>query len=121
MTHQAASPVLIEHGESPHARRLRENRLRIALALTALEAILVIAGAIPWWIVVLAAAAALVVYASVRHRTSSELVQLAWIAAFSQVTLVLVPVAAALLTVLAIVVVVVFAVLALVALARDHR
>jgi len=121
MPTQAASELLIEHGESPRARRLRLNRVRIALAVTALEAILVLAGAISWWVVVVAAAAALGLYAAVRTRGSSALVQLAWIAAFSQVTLVLVPVAAALLTALAIGVVVILAVLALIALTRDHR
>ena len=41
-------------------RRLRQRRYRIAFAIAALEGILVLAGAIPWWLVVLLALAAVV-------------------------------------------------------------
>jgi hypothetical protein len=117
------SSLVIEHGESPRTRRLRHNRLRIALAVAAVEGIVVLAGGIPWWVVVLLAAAAVAFYVYVRQRGtgSSELVQLAWIAAFSQSALVLVPLIATFLIVLAIFAVAVFAVVALIALARDRR
>jgi ERCC4-type nuclease len=52
---ERASEILIEHGETRLARRLRSNRYKAALAIAALEGILVLAGAIPWWIVVLLA------------------------------------------------------------------
>ena len=112
---------MIEHGESARGRQLRRNRVRIALALAAVEAIVVLAGAIPWWVVVVLAAVALAVYVTVRRYERSEVIQLAWIAAFSQVALVLVPVVGVLLAVLAIVAVVAFALVALVALAYDRR
>jgi hypothetical protein len=117
------SDFVIEHGESARTRRLRHNRLRIALAVAALEGVVVLAGAIPWWVVVLLAAAAVTLYVYLRRRraSSSELVQLAWIAAFSQSALVLVPLVATFLIVLAIFTVAVFAVIALIALARDRR
>jgi hypothetical protein len=115
------SELVIEHGESPRGRRLRRNRMRIALTVAAVEGIFILAGAIPWWVVVLLAIAALSAYVYVRNRRQSELVQIAWIAAFSQTALVLVPVAAAVLAALAIVIVVLFAVVALLALARDRR
>jgi hypothetical protein len=115
------SDFVIEHGESQRTRRLRHNRVRIALAVAAVEGIVVLAGGIPWWVVVLLAAAAVTLYVYVRRRGSSELVQLAWIAAFSQSALVLVPLVAAFLIVLAIFTIAVFAVVALIALARDRR
>ena len=115
------SDLVIEHGESLRGRRLRRNRVRIALVVAAIEGIIVLAGGIPWWVVVALAAGSVALYVVVRRQSSSELVQLAWIVAFSQMALVLVPVLAAVLLVLAIVVVSMFAIVALVALARDRR
>ena len=118
---QALSDLVIEYGESPRARRLRRNRMRAALAVAAVEGILVVAGVIPWWAVVLLAVGAVALYVAIRSQGQGVLVQLAWIAAFSQAALVLVPVAAAGLTAVAVGVVVLFAVVALLALARDRR
>lgn len=115
------SDLVIEHGESSRGRRLRHNRVRIALVVAAIEGIVVLAGAIPWWFVVALAAAAVTLYVAVRNQARSELVQLAWIAAFSQAALVLVPIVASFVVLLAIVVIVAFAIVALVALARDRR
>jgi len=115
------SELVIEHGESARSRRLRQNRLRIALAVTALEGILVLAGAIPWWIVVALAAGSVALYIAVRATERTAIVQVAWIAAFSQLALVLVPVVAAFVLVLAIVLVAAFALVALLALVRDRR
>jgi hypothetical protein len=81
----------------------------------------VLAGAIAWWVVVLVAVGAVSLYLSVRTSGRAEVVQLAWIAAFANVLLLIVPVAAAIVTALAIVMVVVFGVGALIALARDRR
>jgi hypothetical protein len=119
--YQALSDLVVEHRESRHARRLRVNRLRIALVLAAVEGIFVLAGAIPWWVVVLVAVGAVALYLYVRNEGRGEVVQAAWILAFANVALLLVPVAAAVVTALAIVIVVVFAVVALIALARDRR
>jgi FtsH-binding integral membrane protein len=121
MPYQALSDLVVEHRESPLARRLRVNRLRIALVLAAVEGILVLTGAIPWWVVVLVALGAVVLYVYIRNEGPAQFVQLAWIAAFANVLLLLVPVAAAIITALAIGLVVVFVVVALIALARDRR
>ncbi len=114
------SDVVIEHGESRRTRRLRQHRVRVALALAAVEGILVLAGALPWWLVVVLAAGALTLYVAVRERRG-ELVQIAWIAAFSQLVLLLVPIAAAVFTALAVALLVALALAALVALLRDRR
>lgn len=117
-----ASHVLVEHGESRLARRLRHNRLKIALAIAAVEGILVLAGAIPWWIVVLLALAALVAYVGWgREHESADVRVVTWTAAVSQLVVVLVPVVAGALVVLAAVAVVAVAALALVALVLDRR
>lgn len=116
------SHVLIEHGETPRARRLRHNRVRIALAIAALEGILVLAGAIPWWVVVLLAVVALAGYlAWGREHASPDVRVITWTAAVSQLVVVLVPVLAGLVVVLAAVVVVLLAALALAALLLDRR
>jgi hypothetical protein len=117
-----ASHVLVEHGESRLARRLRRNRLRIALAIAAVEGVLVIAGAIPWWVVVLLALAALVAYVGWgREHESADVRVVTWTAAVSQLLVVLVPVVAGALVVLAAVAVVVVAAVALAALVLDRR
>jgi hypothetical protein len=121
MPYQALSDLVVEHRESPRARRLRVNRLRIALVLAALEGTLVLTGAIPWWVVVLVALGTVALYIYARNEARAEVVQLAWIAAFANVLLLLIPVAAAVVTALAVVLVVVFAVVALIALTRDRR
>ena len=112
--------AIVEHGDTPRSRFLRRHRLRIALVLAAVEGILVLAGAIPWWVVVLSAAVSLALRAWLRTVGPPEVRQLTWIAAVSQLTVVLVPVAAAILTALAIALLVVLVVLALAALLRDR-
>jgi hypothetical protein len=116
------SNVLIEHGESPLVRRFRRNRVKAALVIAALEAVLVLAGAIPWWFVVLLALAALAVYAAWgREHRSPQVRVITWTAAVSQLLVVVVPLAAGALVVLAVVVVVLLAGLALAALLLDRR
>ena len=114
--------AVIEHDDTRNSRYLRHNRLRIALVLTAVEGILVLAGVIPWWFVVLLAAAGVALYVWARREGGRpELREAAWIAAVSQLVLVLVPVAAAIVTALAIVVIVIVAIGALVALLLERR
>jgi len=116
------SHALIEHGETPRTRRLRHNRIKIALAVAALEGILVLAGVIPWWIVVLLAVAALAAHVAWgRAHTSPDVRVISWTAAVSQLVVVLVPVLAGLVVVMAAVVVVLLAALALAALLLDRR
>lgn len=120
--HLVASHVLVEHGESRLVRRLRQRRYRIALAIAALEGILVLAGAIPWWVVVALALVAVVGYVGWgREHPSPDVRVVTWTAAVSQLVVVLVPVLAGALVVLAALVVVVLAILALVALLIDRR
>jgi hypothetical protein len=117
-----SSHVLIENGEGRLARRLRQNRVRLALGIAALEGILVLAGAIAWWLVLLVALAALVVYAAWGREHPDAKVRFAtWTAAVSQLLVVLVPVLAGALVALAVVAVVALAALALAALLLDRR
>jgi hypothetical protein len=117
-----ASHVLIEHRETRLARRLRSNRLKVALAIAVLEGILVLAGAIAWWVVVLLALVALAAYlAWGREHRSADVRVVTWTAAVSQLLVVVVPVLAGLVVVLAAVVVVLLAAVALAALLLDRR
>ena len=117
-----ASQLLIEHGESRLARRVRHNRYKVALAIAAIEGILVLAGAIPWWLVVLLALGALAAYVGWgRDHESADVRVVTWTAAVSQLVVVLVPVLAGALVVLMAVVVVACAALALAALLLDRR
>jgi hypothetical protein len=117
-----ASQILIEHGETRLARRLRHNRYKVALTIAALEGILVLAGAIPWWIVVLLALVSLAGYAAWgREHESPDVRVVTWTAAVSQLVVVLVPMLAGLVVVLAAVVVVLLAAVALAALLLDRR
>jgi hypothetical protein len=116
------SQMLIEHRESRHIRRVRQNRIKVALAVAALEGILVLAGAIPWWIVVLLALGALAAYAGWgREHPNPDVRTLTWTAAVSQLVVVLVPIVAGALVVLAAFAVVVLAAVALAALVLDRR
>jgi hypothetical protein len=113
---------VLEHGETSGARMLRRHRLRIALVVAVVEGILVIADVIPWWLVVSLALVGLVVYTAVgRNSTRADLRSVTWIAAVSQLIVVLVPIAAVVVGILAIVVVALLAVVALVALLADRR
>lgn len=117
-----AGQVIVEHGESARGRRLRHNRVRIALAVAAVEGILVLAGAIPWWLVVALAVAAVAGYVAWgRDHPSADVRVVTWTAAVSQLLVVLVPVLAGVLVLLAAVLVVLLAALALAALVLDRR
>ena len=114
-------PAVIEHRESSWARSLRRNRFRIALGVAVLEGILVLAGAIPWWFAVLLAVGAIVLYASVgREHVRPDVRQASWIAAVSQLLVVLVPAAVVVATAFAVAVVLLLAVVALLALLRER-
>jgi hypothetical protein len=116
------SHLLIEHHERPLTRRVRQNRLRIAVAIAVAEAILVIVGAIPWWVVVLLALVSVVAYAAWgREHESPDVRVLTWTAAVSQLLVVLVPVLAGALVILVAVAVVLLAAVALAAILLDRR
>ena len=114
-------PPTIEHRSGRVGRRLRENRLRIALLIALVEGILVLVGEIDWWVVVLLALGAVALYATRGRTAGREAVrQGAWILAVSQVAVVLVPALALVVTGLAVVALVIFALIALVVLLRDR-
>ena len=115
-------PLTIEHRSSRLGRRLRESRLRIALIVALVEGILVLLGAIHWWVVLVLAIVAVTVYV-MRGRISGreEVRAVSWVFAVSQVAVVLVPVLALVLTAFAVVALVLIAVAALVVLLRDRR
>ena len=46
------SGLVVEHRESQFSRRLRRRRVQIAVGIAAVEAVLVVAGILPWWLVV---------------------------------------------------------------------
>jgi len=115
-------PLTIEPGHNRLGRALRENRLRIALVLALVEGVLVLIGEIPWWSVVLVAIVAVALYVGAgRKSRRQELRETSWIFAVSQVSVVLVPALALVLTAFAVVALVLIAVVALVVLLRDRR
>jgi hypothetical protein len=116
------SGYVVEHRESRFARRLRTRRLQVALAIAAVEGILVLAGVIPWWLVLAAAVATVAGYVWLgRDHRSPTVRATSWVTAVSQLVVVLVPVAVVLIGLLAIAVVVLLAVAALAALLLDRR
>jgi hypothetical protein len=114
--------VVIEHGESRFGRQLRTTRIKVALAIAAVEAILVLAGAIPWWLVVILAVATVAGYIWWgRAHPSADVRIVTWTAAVSQLVVVLVPVLAAALLAVAVLLVVLLAIAALAVLLVDRR
>ena len=114
--------VVVEHGETPSARRLRRRRFIVAGVIAGVEAILVLTDVVPWWAAVLAAIAAVAIYVGWAREHISPLVRsVAWVAAASQLVVVLVPVAIVLAGLLAIIGVVVLAVIAITVLLLDRR
>ena len=112
----------IEQGHSRLGSMLRTSRFRLVLAIVLVEGLLVLFGAIPWWTVLVLAAGALAVYLGVGRESKHQAVhEASWIAAVSQLAVVLVPAVALFVTTLLLVVIVVAAVGALVLLLRDRR
>ncbi len=114
--------LVVEHRASLFSRRLRRRRVEIALGIAAVEAVLVLVGIVPWWAVIAAAAVSLAAYAGAGRRQPSPGLRTAtWLAAVSQLVVVLVPVAIALVGLLALAVLVVFAGVALTVILHDRR
>lgn len=112
----------IEHRQGRFGPVLRRRRLHVILWIVLIEGILVLLGAVPWWSVLLIAAAAFAVYVFFGRENSNPLVrEVSWIAAVSQLVVVLVPVLAVVLTTLAIVALVLVAVGVLILLLLDRR
>ncbi len=112
----------IEHGQGRFGTLLRERRWQLVLGIVLLEGILVLFDAIPWWTVLVLAAAAIALYVGVgRGHGSMALREGSWIAAVSQVVVVLVPVLALVVTAVAVVALVLVAVAVLALLLLDRR
>jgi hypothetical protein len=107
--------VVVEHGSSRSGRWLRRNRTRIALWIAVLEAALVVFGVIPKWPAFVVAVGLLAFYSFVgRNLGGHTLRQTSWIAAVSQLLIVVLPFLIALVTLAAFIV---LAILVLVAIA----
>jgi hypothetical protein len=116
------SNLVLEHHESAFSRRLRRRRLHVAVAIAAVETLLVLVGLLPWWVAVAAAGAAVAVYLLLGREHASPGVRTAsWVAAFSQLIVVLVPVGLVVVGLLALVGIVVVALGALIVLLLDRR
>jgi len=116
------SNAVVEHGEGPFSRRPRRRRLIVAGVIAGIEAALVLADVIPWWVAILAAVVAVAIHVGWAREHSAPLVRsIAWVAAASQLVVVLVPVTIVLVGLLAIVGVVVLAAVALAVLLLDRR
>lgn len=114
--------AVLEHRQGAWGRRLQRNRLKVAVGVAALEGLLVLAGAVSWWVVVLLAIGAVGVYVQVgRDHRNPDVTNATWVLAVSQLLVIVVPVVAAVAVALAAVLVVAFAVLALAALILDRR
>jgi hypothetical protein len=113
---------LVDHGSTRAGRWLRARRLRFATWIAVVEGLLVVVHLIPWFVALALAAAALGFYVWLGREVRSDVVrQGSWIAAASQVLVVLVPVLVALIGGLAILAVAVLAVVALLVLFTDRR
>ena len=112
----------LEHGRGRLGATLHERRWRLVLCIVLVEGILVLFDAIPWWTVLALAAVAFVFYVGAgRGHRSSAVHEGSWIAAVSQLVVVLVPALALVLTTLAVIAIVVVAVAALALVVLDRR
>jgi hypothetical protein len=104
------------------SRWLRERRLKIALAIGVVEAILVLTSQIRWFWVLGVFLLLVAAYWYVRSNVANETVrQLAWTAAFSQVVPFVVPLLWGIVKTAAIVVLVIVALVAVLLLLFDRR
>jgi hypothetical protein len=116
------TPTPIEHRRGRLGALLHERRWTLVLWIVLLEGILVLFDAIPWWTVLVLAAAAFAFYVGVgRGHRSAVVHESSWIAAVSQLLVVLVPLLAVVLTAVAVVLLVLVAVVALALLLLDRR
>jgi hypothetical protein len=107
----------IEHGSSRTGRWLRERRLRLTFWIAAIEGLLYLVGVLHWWAAVgLAALALLFWWLAGRANRSDTLRQASWIFAASQLLVLCVPIAFAVVKALAIGIVALIAIGALILL-----
>ena len=114
--------AVIEHGSSRPGRWLRERRLRIALWVAVIEGIFIVFHQIPVAVAIVVGIAVVVLYFTQGDRLTSDIVgQVAWIAAVSQVLVMLVPIFLIVLWSIALLIVAILAVVALVLLFSRRR
>jgi hypothetical protein len=114
--------AVVEGGTSRTGRRLRENRVRIALLIAVVEGLLIAVDEIDWPVALIVAIAVVVLYFTLGDRIRSDTAgQVAWIAAVSQAFVMLVPVLFIVVGTLALILVGILAVIALVLLFADRR
>jgi hypothetical protein len=111
----------IEHGSTRMGRWLRDRRLRFTLWIAAIEGLLYLFHVLHWWAAVLLAVIAVGFwwYAGRQHR-SDALRQVSWIFAASQLLVLVVPLALALVKAIAIGVIALIAIVALVFLFTER-
>jgi hypothetical protein len=109
--------AVIEHGQTPRGRWLRERRLRIAVWIAVVEGILLLVQAIPRLLTLGIAIVIVLGYFWLGHRIRSTTVRdIGWIAAVSQALVMLVPILAIVVGTLALIGVAILAVFALILL-----
>ena len=113
---------ILEHGTTRTGRWLRDRRARIAVAVAAVEAVLIVFGAIPKLAALVVAAGLIGIYFAVGRKLPSYTArQASWVAAASQAFVALIPVLLIVLGTIALVAVGLIAVVALVILFGDRR
>ena len=116
------SNLVLEHRDTRFSRRLRRRRTQVALVIALVEAVLLLAGLLPWWVAVATAVASVAAYVWVGRSHASPTVRtVTWVAAVSQLIVVLVPVGIVLAGVLVLAVLVAAAAVALAVLLLDRR
>jgi hypothetical protein len=114
--------ALVEHGTSRTGRWLRERRVRIALWVAVVEGILIVFHAISVPIAIVVAVAVVILYFSAGDRLTSDTAhQVAWVAAVSQVLVMLVPIFLIILWSIALIIVVILALVAFALLFSRRR
>jgi hypothetical protein len=111
----------IEHGSTRPGRWLRARRLRITLGIAAFEGLLYLFHVLHWWAAVALAVVAVASWWYVGRGNRSDLLrQATWIFAASQLLVLCVPVALAVVKAIAIGVIVILAIAALIFLFKER-
>jgi hypothetical protein len=112
---------VIDHGSTRPGRWLRERRLKITLSVAAVEGLLYVVHVLHWWAAVgLAIVAVAFWWYVARSHKSHTLRQFGWIFAASQLLVLCVPIALAVVKALAIGMIAILAILALFFLFRER-
>lgn len=111
----------IDHGSTRGGRWLRERRVRITLWVAAIEGLLYLFHALHWWTAVVLAAVAVLFWWYAGRQSRSDLVrQAAWIFAASQLLVLCVPLALAVVKAIAIAVIALLAIAAVIFLFTER-